>query len=189
MTTLQARAADGLTLGQAIQRAGFTAATAMLSTPTRHWLAAMVGGVVTDRSGTADLGSVYEARIFDGDRELRWLNESAGQGRAALLAEDGAALPAGFGAPLPAVPTLAVLDQRYLLWGQVEGSSERGWTTLYSPRIGPLDVPHPAEPGARLRLVVREYIAAEERHGNAYVADERLIRLESYHPLQRKGAR
>lgn len=183
MTTLHGRAQPGLTLAEAIRAVGFAAGVAMLSTPTWHRLAAVAGGECHGPDGPMDIATVFEARVFDADRELRWLHQSGSRGQAVLISEADSALPAGFGNPLPALPAVAVLDQHHLLWGQPEPPEHAGWTTLYAPRIGRIPVPLPGiEHSHRIRLVMREYVAVEEQHGNAYVADERLVRLEAYQP-------
>lgn len=41
----------------------------------------------------------------------------------------------------------------------------------------------PVQTTARARLAARQYIAVEPEHGNAYVAEERLLRIEPYYPL------
>jgi len=183
MTTVHGRAQPGLTLDEAIRGVGFPTGIAMLSTPTWHRLAAVAEGECHGPDGPMDIATVFEARVFDAGRELRWLHESGSRGHAVLISEDDSALPDSFGGPLPALSAVAVLDQRHLLWGQPEPPEHPGWTTLYAPRIGRIPVPFPdIEHSHRIRLVVREYVAVEEQHGNAYVADERLLRLEAYQP-------
>ena len=180
MTTLHGRGRDGTTLAEAVTAADLDSGSALLSSAGWHRMARVVAGTLHDWEGRVDLAPVFEARVFDGVRELRWLNESGGRGRAVLLAEDDAKLPAGFGETLPAMHAFHTLDQQHLLWGEAEPSDGSGWTTLYAPRIGSLTVP--VETSDRVRLIVREYVAVEAEHGNAYVADERLVGLVAYSP-------
>jgi CRISPR-associated protein (TIGR03984 family) len=124
------------------------------------------------------LATVFEARVFGPQAELRWLNDPAGRHRVVLLAESEQAL-AGFetdevkhlGEPLP---------QTYLLWGEGTGTEgAAGWSRLATARIGPLDVPLPGV-RHRQRVVLRsvEYLVSEEQHhGNTVVAEERLVGL------------
>ncbi|CAM5253556.1 type III-D CRISPR-associated protein Csx19 [Streptomyces griseomycini] len=191
-TVLHSRAADGITLHDALAATGFTEAVALLSSPHEH----AVVQVRADRCHTADgadyaLGAVFEARAFDEDRELRWLCQAGSTGRAVLLTEDPGRLPPADVFPEP-VADLEAIDTwlaHYLLWGHpLRGSAT--WTTLHTPQIGTLDVPFPYATAAagrsdaetaerrRLRLAAREYVCVEPVHGNAYVGEERLLRIE-----------
>ncbi|MFE1412236.1 CRISPR-associated protein Csx19 [Streptomyces sp. NPDC058746] len=187
MTTLHARAAQGVTLTEALTAIAFPTAIALLSAPHAHSVARVTEGRCRTRAADPhDLSAVFEARVFDGERELRWLSDTGDRGRAVLLTEDEPLLPDAF--PEPVVPLLAttVLTAHYLLWGRpAEGDEE--WTVLHTPRIGTLTVPHP-RPDAehRLRLVTREYVTTDPRHGNAHVSEERLLRIETVPADQRE---
>ncbi|MDT0616776.1 type III-D CRISPR-associated protein Csx19, partial [Streptomyces lancefieldiae] len=51
---------------------------------------------------------------------------------------------------------------------------------LHTPRLGTLTVPHPRpDADRRLRLVTRDYVTTDPRHGNAHVSEERLLRIET----------
>ncbi len=178
-TTLYARVADGIGLPDALARAGFRSAVALLSTPTAHTVAQVRDGDCRTPAGPCDLAEVFEARIFNPEMELRWLHEAGGLGRAVVLGEDEAALPAAFGDPLAPLHAIEVLAAHYLLWGRPVDDTPEGWTTLYTARVGVLRVPATVSTSDhRLRLVAREYVVVEPRHGNAYVGEERLLGLE-----------
>ncbi|MGV9566020.1 type III-D CRISPR-associated protein Csx19 [Streptomyces sp. NPDC003480] len=180
MTTLHARAHDGITLTDALARAGFNQAVALLSSPHEHVVAQVSAGACrTCNPDPYPLQAVFEARVFDQDRELRWLCDSGTRGRAVLLSEDADLLPATFAADVPPLAAEETLETHYLLWGRPQPQHHADWTTLHTPRIGTLHVPVPTpEPDRRLRLVAREYISVEPDHGNAYVSEERLLGIE-----------
>ncbi|MFI6209176.1 CRISPR-associated protein Csx19 [Streptomyces sp. NPDC051041] len=191
-TVLHSRAADGITLHDALAAIGFTEAVALLSSPHEH----AVVQVRADRCRTARgadyaLDAVFEARAFDQDRELRWLCQAGPIGRAVLLTEDPGKLPPAdiFTEPVADLEATTTWPAHYLLWGRpLRGTAT--WTTLHTPQIGTLDVPFPytaataERPGTkttehqRLRLAAREYVCVEPVHGNAYVSEERLLRIE-----------
>ncbi|MBL7487455.1 hypothetical protein I6A60_05920 [Frankia sp. AgB1.9] len=176
-----------------VERPGFAGATALLSTPSAFLLARVsADGACVTADGTAvDPDDVFEARAFTADVELRWVRRLA-SGEGVLLGEDVTGGGEATG--------LAAHDGHYLLWGEHEPAADRaGWRALSSHRIGLLLVPADGgvatAPGNRLRLVVREYLAYDlplaepdpsgdaidvKGHGNAYVLDERLVRVEAY---------
>lgn len=192
-TVLHGRAADAVTLPDALAASGFTEAVAFLSAPHEHKVVQIRDG----RCHTADgevhaLDAVFEARAFDKDKELRWLCQAGTTGRAVLLTEDPAKLPdtGTFPERLAELTAHTTLPAHYLLWGRpLRGTST--WTTLHTPQIGTLDIPFPYPAGAedaedeknadrhRLRLAAREYVCLDPRHGNAYVGEERLLRIEA----------
>ncbi|MBH5135221.1 TIGR03984 family CRISPR-associated protein [Streptomyces sp. HB-N217] len=182
MTTLYGRAHPATTLTDALARADFSDAVALLSAPHAHRVARVQRGHCrTYDDGPGFPEAVFEARVFDGRRELRWLCTAGREGQAVLLGEDPALLPAGFGDALPDLRAADTLPSYYLLWGTPQPATESAgpWTALRTPRIGTLHVPAPTPPkGCRLRLVAREYVCVEPRHGNAHVAEERLLRIE-----------
>ncbi|MDT0616495.1 type III-D CRISPR-associated protein Csx19, partial [Streptomyces lancefieldiae] len=136
MTTLHARAAQGVTLAEALTATAFPTAVALLSAPHAHTVAHVTEGRCRTRQADPyDLSTVFEARVFDGERELRWLCDSGDRGRAVLLTEDETLLPDAFPEPVAPLPATAVLAAHYLLWGRPAGGDE-GWTVLHTPRIG-----------------------------------------------------
>ncbi|MFJ2034271.1 CRISPR-associated protein Csx19 [Streptosporangium sp. NPDC087985] len=176
MTTLYGAAATGVTLAQAMEAADVAGGCALLTAPSAYHVARVEAGGCVTEAGPVDLSTVYEARIFTSRVELRWVEA----GYAVLLTEDESLLPAFFGERLDELSAETTLDARYLVWGEVKASTS-GWVTLGSARIGTLTVPM-ATPFAqrRVRLAAREYVVADEVHGNAYVAEERLIGFEPY---------
>ncbi|MFD8900221.1 type III-D CRISPR-associated protein Csx19 [Streptomyces ardesiacus] len=180
MTTLHARAAQSVTLAEALTATAFPTAVALLSAPHAHTVAHVTEGRCRTRQADPyDLSTVFEARVFDGERELRWLCDTGDRGRAVLLTEDETLLPATFPEPVTPLSATAALTAHYLLWGRPAGGDEE-WTVLHTPRIGTLTVPHPRPgPELRLRLVAREYISTDPRHGNSHVSEERLLRIET----------
>lgn len=182
-TTLYGAAATGVSLAEALAAAGLDGACALLTTPSAYRIATVADGACVTADGPVDLAAAYEARAFTPDAELRW----ADPGYAVVLTEDAALLPASFPERIDPLPAVAVLNADYLLWGEVRGTAP-GWATLRSSRIGALTVPlaDPPADRSRIRLAAREYVVAEPEHGNAYVAEERLLRFEP-HTDEKKG--
>lgn len=171
MTTLYAAAACGVTLTEALEAAGVGGGCALLTAPSAYHMATAGGRGCVTPAGPVDLSTVYEARVFTADVELRWVEA----GYAVVLTENASLLPVSFDEPVETLTTVAVLETGYLVWGEVTAFAP-GWTTLGSARVGTLSVPTTAAPTAgRVRLAAREYVVADEAHGNAYVAEERLI--------------
>lgn len=179
MRALHGRAADGISLEEAVRHAVADHAVALLSTPGRYEIAQVRDGLCYGPQAPCPLEEVFEARLFSPELEVRWQHTAAGLGRAAALAERQDLLPAGFGQVLAPLEAVAVIPQRYLLWGKTIPSRHPGWASLYSARVGVLPVPlSVCEDGGRVRLTACEYVAVESVHGNAYVAEERLLSLE-----------
>lgn len=134
-------------------------------------------GILTDSSGQlVEVDEVFEARIFSNAAELRWLHVENGLGRAVLLSES----KHNCFESEDEVLCLEGIDGTYLVWGQgVKPLKKSGWSRLATARIGPLDVPL-ENVGANqyVHIVTREYIVTEPKFGNAYIFDERLLRLE-----------
>lgn len=119
----------------------------------------------------------FEARAFDGDRELRWHNTTEG-GQGVIISERPLAI-AGW----TAGQELKCLDDDfkhpgYWLWGKPSVHQPLPeWTCLTTAIIGSLWVPIRDEPvGQRVIMQVREYWC-EGVDGNVYVGEERLIGL------------
>jgi len=133
-----------------------------------------VGGVLRDERGQpVELASVYEARAFGANAELRWLNAANGSGRAVLLTEREPLLD---GWERRDNEFLGTIRQRYLLWGKVEEAYVPGWSSLVSNRVGKLLVPVSGAGGQRVALESMEYLG-EFDHGNVAVFEERLLGL------------
>jgi CRISPR-associated protein (TIGR03984 family) len=160
-------------------------AIALLYSPKRCYFGTLdAPGKLTGSKGQEiDLSCIFEARVFNENAELRWLNEAQGQGRAVLLAEQD--ISAWLDESLVTITPVKILDQTYLLWGQgVKSTLASGWSRLTAARIGRLDVPFANVPEyERVQLRVREYLADTDAagkpdpHGNVSVAEERLISL------------
>lgn len=183
MTILYGRGHPAITLEYALAGAGFADAVALLSAPHAYHVAQVrQGRCHTHDADPAVLDAVFDARVFDEGKELRWLNTTGTDGRAVLLTEDPDALPEDFGDPLPDLHAVDTLATTYVLWGSARPGTGP-WTTLHTPRIGTLHIPVPSpRAGSRLRLVAREYVCVEARHGNAHIAEERLLRIEPAEP-------
>lgn len=152
--------------------------TAFVSTPREWFTARLRDGVSTRASGVAaDVARAFELRIFGDERELRWRRNGT-NGRAALLALTEVDGPAGW---MPHEIHGSRLDQRYLLWGQVESVSDR-WATLVESRIGSLDVPvdSSVESGDQLVLVTAEILAGDDSlDGMVVRRDEVLLQIST----------
>ncbi|MEU5995862.1 CRISPR-associated protein Csx19 [Spirillospora sp. NPDC047418] len=180
-TTLHVATRDGLTFAEAMESApdGF----ALLTTPWRYEIVRTVDARRSMPEG------VFEARVFNEHTELRWLDD-ADSGRTVVLTEDPAAIPAAFAKHEP-VEAVDTLPGGYLLWGKAvrtSGTASGGWTTLTTERIGSLRVPGEFRGGSHVTLATREYIARDSVHGNAYIAEERLLSFEISEPLRRGKA-
>jgi CRISPR-associated protein (TIGR03984 family) len=172
-------ARDDIPLADALRDCGMSIGTALLSSPTRHVVAQVRDGVAWLPDREVNLDGVFETRAFDRSRELRWLHREYGRGRVVVLAEEDAVLPPAYQELAP-LKCLETIEQQYLLWGQAVAGAPPGWTTLTTARIGSLTVPAVAAPGDRIRLQAIEYVAVDAEHGNAYVAEERLLGLATY---------
>jgi CRISPR-associated protein (TIGR03984 family) len=122
-----------------------------------------------------DIHSIFEARIFNENLELRWLNEQHGKGKAVLLSDKE--LDLCLEIQPDALEILATQTQRYLLWGEATDNADNtndGWNKLISSRIGFIYVPYVNH---RVYLQTREYFK-EDNYGNVSVIEERLMSLE-----------
>ena len=200
-------AADGLTLKEAIEAClpAFESqeTVALLYSARRCRLARMKDRQLCDEHDRAiKLDDVFEARIFNQQSELRWLNEQGGFGRAVLLSAREIPEPCREKLPQDAsLVALHSLEQTYLLWGegidQANTGLVAGWSRLTTARIGKLDVPVTGvddKENKRVHLKALEYLAeydehgnvvqdgnnVEEKylHGNVAVVEERLLCLE-----------
>jgi CRISPR-associated protein (TIGR03984 family) len=195
--TLRGRAADNIKLSEVLDKclSAFSAhATAMLYTPKNFFFGKLdTDGRLTNSEG-AEIGlkDVFEARVFNENAELRWLNEMQGVGRAVLLSEND--ISAYLDDQGLDVNTERIIDrggvkrtivQTYLLWGQgIDPQKAKGlapgWSRLTMARIGKLDVPlMPVLERQRVQLRACEYLDVVDRYGNIAVVEERLIKLES----------
>lgn len=157
----------------------FQDAVGLFYSPTSCWMARVQGTQVTDDLGNViDMERVFEARIFNQDAELRWLNELNGTGQAVLLQDSDQ--PLYLAQKIEELNAVKVIDQfPYILWGQVD-HSEGDWSHVSEARVGELKVPLGAQQTkGRIQLRVREYLIRNDEHGNVVVGEERLLGLEA----------
>ncbi len=182
--TLHSAAVDGVTLSWALRHAAPPGGVALLTSPRRYHVALLDDTrELIPRKGAIHLDDVFEARVFSPATELRWLHTGDGQGRAVILTEDTTALPDELSErpdPINAVDTNA---GGYLLWGRAAAAAGDGWTTFATERIGTLDIPADITTG-HARVATREYVAVDPTHGNAYIAEERLLAFEPISPAR-----
>jgi CRISPR-associated protein (TIGR03984 family) len=178
---------QGLSLADALSGfatvIGTNGATAILYSPRRCELATYAEGALRASDGQrVDIGTVFEARVFNETAELRWLNDPGPEQchRAVILTEqDRAGVLEGWEPDNDRPSVIETLPQTYLLWGEGTGRQvNNGWSELATARIGGLRVPL-GNVGKNQRVLLHsvEYIV-EAEHGNAVVFDERLVKLE-----------
>jgi len=140
--------------------------------------------LVDDRS----LSTVFEARVFNQNVELRWLNISNGLGRTVLISDIELTRVFTDEEDVSLTEILDTIPQQYLLWGKGvvrSPSLPQGWSRLAAARIGALDIPiTDIQPKQQVKLMAREYIGlsegeAGEKYGNVSVLEERLVGLEA----------
>jgi CRISPR-associated protein (TIGR03984 family) len=161
---------------------GTNGATAILYSPHRCELATFAAGELRDSDGkSVDIGSVFEARVFNEMAELRWLNDPSPEQRHQGVILNEQEVPANLQGwnMEPRNDVIEGLGQTYLLWGEgTDQAVKHGWSELATARIGALPVPiDGVGKNDRVLLRTREYIV-EAEHGNAVVFDERLLKLE-----------
>lgn len=191
-TTLYSyRAEKMLTLRDAIAACNHVleGAIALLYSPQACGLARLDtdGSLYDARDRAIELTNVFEARIFNGVCELRWLNCLDGSGEAALIAESELSAE---GFEYIESKSCESLTQQYLLWGERAKNQPNGegWQRLAEARIGKLDIPlaDSFKQEQRVYLQTREYLAVADAYGNVAVIEERLEKLEiKYVTLQK----
>ncbi|MFI7449694.1 CRISPR-associated protein Csx19 [Nonomuraea sp. NPDC049714] len=168
--------ADDLALGEALAQAGVEGGCALLTSPAAYRVAKVQASECRTPTGAVDLDPVFEARVFTSQVELRWVESGR---RAVVLAEQEHLLPSAFPGRLEPMRAVTTLPAHYLVWGK-DAAPAAGWVTLRSRQVGTLALPMAGVAAERVRLVAREYVVADEEHGNAYVAEERLVGFEPY---------
>ncbi|HEY0428567.1 MAG TPA: CRISPR-associated protein Csx19 [Pyrinomonadaceae bacterium] len=135
---------------------------AILYAPKKCYLALFDGTDFVDESGKINVSDVYEARIFNAEKELRWLSS----GETETLTDDCLREVDGF---------VGTIDQKYLLWGEISPSNDSNvngeWTELAEARIGKFYVP--IKTTSRACFEAKEYLK-EFADGNVAVFEERL---------------
>lgn len=125
-----------------------------------------------------DLTEVFEARCFNPRGEIRWLNQKKGLGQAVLISD--LPLEESFGIETD-LEYEDCLSNQYLLWGEYnKESSQPGWSTVSTARIGTLNIPI-SRIGfkERVYLIACEYLQVVDAYGNMAVVEERLTGLEA----------
>jgi CRISPR-associated protein (TIGR03984 family) len=134
------------------------------------------------------LDKVFELRAFNQNYELRWLNESNGEGKAVLISEQNISdyldddIPEIQVLNIPEIEIVGTINRQYILWGEgARNQSTSGWGKLATARIGSIDVPVSGlTANKRVYLKAVEYLkeTADDDNGNVSIVEERLIRLE-----------
>ncbi|MGI8640721.1 MAG: type III-D CRISPR-associated protein Csx19 [Pyrinomonadaceae bacterium] len=112
-------------------------------------------GNVEVKSNELDLAKVFEARIFNGKAELRWLK---GFGEKIISDAD--------------FPNCETIPQNYLIWGKKNAPPNGNWTQFATARIGSFYVPENIN-SEYAQFTAVEYLK-EFADGNIAVCDERL---------------
>lgn len=127
---------------------------------------------------------IFEARIFNENCELRWLNKSNGKGRAVILLDSQAESISPVWNINSPTEYITQLPQKYLLWGEKTLDKNNNfnldhWKTLSSARIGTFSIPLKQELSINQRVYLKtcEYFQKIDDHGNVSVIEERLSEL------------
>ncbi len=187
MTKLNRYRRDGISLDEAVEQflaaTGEAEATGILYTPRRCLVVRIrrgSDGPVFEHPKEQPVDA-YEARVFTGEAELRWLNDPTPTAchQAVVISERDLAEPVASWDRNELTAT-KVLDQQYLLWGETDsGAQPDGWVRLSTARVGAYWVPIDARPGPKQQVCLRtrEYLQ-RARYGNVVVAEERLVGFE-----------
>jgi CRISPR-associated protein (TIGR03984 family) len=180
--TLYSLRRQGAGLGDALQDvAAGEVVVGFCYSPTRVFFVRWDGATL-ETGDPADLGQVYEARLFAEAGELRWLRDPAhvdGFGDAVWLSESRVEC-AGWVPLSPLVGLEAIAGQR-LLTGVLGKPVKAGWSSMHAPRHGEVAVPAVGAAGQRLCFTLREYLgqapgtAGED--GIRLVVEERLLAI------------
>jgi CRISPR-associated protein (TIGR03984 family) len=129
---------------------------------------------ITDKEDKIlDLAKIFEARIFNSQAELRWLNRSNGMGNAVLLSEQN--IQNYLDKDESTIQAIDIIDSQYLLWGEGTGKKQRDWSYISAARTGKIAVPiENINRNDRVKLRFREYLSICDRHGNVAIVEERL---------------
>ena len=132
----------------------------------------------TQTSGEGfNLGSVFEARLFNAQADVRWLHAREGRGEAAAVAETSKLKLFGIEEPSGQECATPPIKQTYMLWGAGSGDSTEKWSEMTTARTGAflVPVPHLARQ-ERVQFNSVEYVKSY-RDGNLGVFEERLTGL------------
>jgi CRISPR-associated protein (TIGR03984 family) len=126
---------------------------------------------------TLDLSSVFEARVFNEQTELRWLSIPNSKGKAVWISEE---LEKKFASDSPELTYIKALEQTYVLWGKrLEQPVPEKWSILSAARIGSIAVPISLGANNQDTVILhsREYLGEMGEYGNVAVQEERLMKL------------
>lgn len=135
---------------------------AILYSPKNCWLALFDGKDFIDESGKIDISDVYEARVFNAEKELRWVNEANGKGKSTIISD------ANF------TDAIGTIRQNYLLWGQSTNTTNGNWTQFAEARIGAFFVPIKISGANKYAHFTAVEYLREFEDGNVAVFEERL---------------
>lgn len=183
MVKLSTRTHQKITLAESLKQCASVLSKggiALLYSPSQCQFAKIQSnGTLTDsEEKEINLKDIFEVRAFNQNSELRWLNQSNGEGQAVLISEEDN-ISDYLADCLPNLEAIDVIKQKYLLWGEgVKSISKNpGWGKLAESRIGKINVPVELTPNQRVYLNAIEYLQADN-YGNVSVVEERLISLE-----------
>jgi len=190
MIYLYTKSNNNVTLREAIDQTQeyFLEAWGLLYSPQRCCFVKVNNGEIEcHKDEDMNLKSVFEARIFNEQAELRWLNELNGKGRSVLLSDGVIDILTNVNSA-----NLEVIDkriQKYLLWGKGTGKDiGENWSRLATARIGKLNVPIPkVQSQQQVGLEVYEYFGITDCHGNVSVIEERLRKFKIIEGDQENG--
>jgi CRISPR-associated protein (TIGR03984 family) len=125
-----------------------------------------------------ELPSVFEAKIFNEDIELRWVNKDGEVGVSTTLNEVGNG---------DSNHPIRLSDERskHLLYGKLQnnGKMENGYVTIFDEKVGRIKVPVDNDfvfSEGNLAFECYEYYLLDEKYGNARVIDTRFIGIVHY---------
>lgn len=180
--TLHQAFLNSVTLLEALEqyRKCFDNGVGLLYSPVKCHFGQVRGQNVTNERGeVTDLTGVFEARIFNENAEMRWLQQSSGLGKAVLLFELNDVTQVYAKEDSEPFQAIYSISQQYILWGQGNARSAfNGWSYLSEARIGQMAVPiSNIGTKERVALEVKEYLQECDAQGNIAVVEERLIGL------------
>jgi CRISPR-associated protein (TIGR03984 family) len=190
---LYSRAANKITLFDALKNCAgcFSDAVGLFYSPEACKFGKVQGDLITDETGK-DLAlidnNIFEARIFNEETELRWLNQPNNKGIAVLLSSRNN-ITSYLSDNGSAIEAIDIIPSQYLLWGEGTGKKEiapnkeikQDWSCISAARIGKLAVPVAGiEYKDRVQLKFVEYLDTCDEHGNVAVVEERLLGLSKY---------
>jgi CRISPR-associated protein (TIGR03984 family) len=134
---------------------------AILYSPKKCFLALYKDGKFYDEKGEIDVSQVYEARVFNTKKELRWV----------IGYEPKTISDADF-------PNCQKISQNYLLWGQSAGENKDNWTKFAEARIGAFYVPIKVSGEKKYAQFTAVEYLKEFEDGNMAVVEERLTGIK-----------